>query len=157
MVGRLALAVVLALAGLAVMALAELPAWAFGRAYHHVAVTATITDNALETLGHGGDAMRMFTPHWRYVFEGRSYDGRSTAQDSVRVGPDARRVGDLRPGDTLLVWIDPQRPQSSHWREDRPLGNEPGQWLLGGALVVAGLVAAIAAFVRPRRATVASA
>jgi hypothetical protein len=122
-----------------------------------VAVPATITANAVEVLGQGDSATRMCTPRWHYTFEGRSYDASSTAQDSVRLGPDSRRIGDLRPGDTLTVWIDPHLPQASYWREDRLLGNEPGQWLLGGALVVAGLVVAIAAFVRPRRAKGASA
>ena len=50
MARRLALAILLALAGLVVMALAELPAWAMGRPFHRVAVPATITDNAIEAL-----------------------------------------------------------------------------------------------------------
>ena len=157
MVGRLALAFVLALAGLMVMALAQLPAWAGGRPFHHVPVSATITSNTVEVLGHGDDAMRMCTPRWHYVFEGHAYDGSSVAQDGVRLWPEPRRVGDLRPGDTLIVWIDPQRPDKSSWHEDRPLGDEPGQWLLGGALVVAGLVVAIASLVRRGRSRAASA
>jgi hypothetical protein len=151
MARRLALAILLALAGLAVIALAELPAWAMGRPFHRVAVPATITDNTVEVLGHGDNATRMCRPRWHYVFEGRGYDGGGVAQDSIRLRPDPRRVGDLRPGDTLVVWIDPNRPGTSSWHEDRPLGNEPGQWVFGGMLVAAGLAVAVAAFVRPRR------
>ena len=148
MARRRVLAVVLALAGLAVMALAELPAWASPGRFHHVPVTATVTDNAIEQIGHGDAVLRTNALGLRYVVEGRAYDDLHRTQERVRLWPDERRVGDLRPGDTLTVWISPGHPESASLHEDRPLGNEPGQWLLGAALLVASLVVAL----RPARA-----
>ena len=148
MARRLALALVLALSGLAVMALAELPAWASPGRFHHVAVAATVTGNAIEQAGRGDGLVRLCALRLHYVVEGRGYDDVRHAQDGVRLWPDERRVGDLRPGDTLTAWIDPGHPESASLHEDRPLGNEPGQWLLGAALLVASLVVAL----RPARA-----
>ncbi len=148
MARRLALAVGLALAGLVVIALAELPAWASPGRFHHVPVTATVTDNAIEQVGQGSDVARICALRLRYVVEGRTYDDVHRAQDSIRLGPDQRRIGDLRPGDTLTVWVSSTHPESASLHEDRPLGNEPGQWLFGAALLIAGLVVAL----RPRRA-----
>lgn len=120
-------------------------------------VPATITDSAIDPLGRDDAAMSGHTLRWRYVFEGRAYEDHQLAQDRLRLGPtDQRRVGDLRPGDSLTVWIDPRHPGSAALREDRLLGNEPGQWLLGGALLLAGVAVAVVAVARPRRAKAAA-
>ncbi|MCK9688777.1 DUF3592 domain-containing protein [Scleromatobacter humisilvae] len=150
MARRLIVAALLALAGLRLLAFAELPAWAMGRPFHSVPVRATIVDNAIEQTGSGPTALRLCTLHWQYVFEGRSYEASYAAQDRVRLWPGPRQVGDLRAGETMDVWIDPTRPGSAALHEDRPLGNDLGMILLGIALVIAAAAVSLSALARRR-------
>ena len=151
MARRLLVAVLLTLAGLGLLATASLPRYMFGFPFHSVPMRATIVDNAVEQLGSGETAMHMCTLHWHYVFEGRPYDARYLAECKVRLWNPERAVGDLRAGDTMTVWIDAHRPDAAAPREDGPLGNDPGQVLLGVALVVAGIVTAAVSAMRRRR------
>ena len=152
MAKRLLVAALLTLVGLGLLATASVPRYLFGLPFHHVPMRATIVDNAIEQLGSGETALRMCTLRWHYVFQGRPYDASALAGCNVRLwNPERRAVGDLRAGETMDVWIDPQRPAAAAMREDGYLGNDPGQVLLGAALVIAGVVSAVVAGVRRRR------
>ena len=142
MARRLGLAVVLALAGLFLLAFADLPPGCMETPYRHVPVQARVT----ERVAAHGDVSLL---HLRYVFEGHGYDASIGAYDRMMLPSGDRRFGDLRTGDTLEIWIDPERPNAfPSPRRDQRLGTEPGKIMLGMALLIAGAFAAVAAFVR---------
>ena len=149
MARRLVLAALLALAGLCLLAFADLPPGRMGMPYRHVPVQARITDRTEDRLG-SSDATAVSHFRLHYAFEGRSYDGSYAASNRIPLPSGDRRFGDLRSGDTLEIWIDPARPDLfPSPRRDQRLGNEPGKILLGLALLIASVIVAIAGRVRP--------
>ena len=152
MARRLGLAALLALAGLCLLAFADLPPGWMGMPYRHVSVQARITDRTEDRLG-SDDATAVSHFRLRYAFEGRSCDASYATSNRIPLPTGERRFGDLRPGDALEIWIDPERPNAfPSPRRDHRLGNEPGQILLGAALLIANALVALAAFIRPRGA-----
>ncbi len=149
---RLGLAALLALAGLCLLACADLPPGWMGMPYRHVSVQARVTDRSEDRLG-SDDATAVSHLRLRYAFEGRAYDASYAASNRIPLPSGDRCFGDLRPGDALKIWIDPERPDAfPSPRPDHRLGNEPGKILLGAALLIAGALVALAAFIRPRGA-----
>ena len=152
MARRLLVALLPALVGLGLLADASVPLYLFGMPFHHAPMRATVVDNAVEELGNGQPTLGMCTPRWHYVFEGRPYDASIHAGCGVQLrDPQRRTVGDLRAGDTTDIWIDPKRPAAASLHRDGYLGNDPGQTLLGLALVFVGIAMAGDAATRRRR------
>ena len=151
MAGRLVLACLLALSGLGLLAFADLPPGLFGMPYRHVPVRATITERVADEARSGSHAVPMSILHYHYAFGGRDYDGSYGAPDHRLLPSNGRRVGDLRVGDVLDIWLDPDRPQFEGPFADPPLGREPVQVVLGLALAMAGLAAIVVVSARARR------
>jgi hypothetical protein len=147
MARHVGLALALSLAGLSAIALAELPPGLpgpYGRPYTHVPVEARTVE--LTPLRHAGADTGVSTLHFHFVFDARAYDATYTASNAIRLPSDGRRFGDLRGGDTLQVWIDPDRPGAASLHRERRLGNDGAQILLG----LGSILAAVAVTVWPR-------
>nr|WP_240905748.1 DUF3592 domain-containing protein [Thiorhodococcus mannitoliphagus] len=86
-----------------------------------IRVTAEVL--GFENLAGGNDYL-----HYRYVFEGRAYEVKDLVSDSLR--------SRLEPGETLDVWLLPERP-ANPLLGDRG-GTPPWVGLLIGAFLVVG-------------------
>ena len=141
MARRVGLALALVLAGLAVLAFAELPPGLpgpFWRPYTHVPVDAWVLDIAemrYQGKGTGVSALR-----YHYVFDGHPHDATFRGSDSIRLPSTERRVGDVQVGERLRAWVDPDHPASASLHREGRLGHDGEQIVLGLALIAAGVV-----------------
>ena len=146
MARRLALAFVLALVGLALLALAQLPPGISGWPYHHVPVDGEVV--AVEPLHPTGHHGLQSTVRFRYVVDGRAYEdtlGRVWLDGDT---PSAHPSVNYEVGAHLTLWIDPAHPKSASRGKDSLLGIDGGQILLGAGLVLAALALVVDALWR---------
>lgn len=151
MAARLAGAAVLVATGLGLLAFADLPPGLLGTPFRHVPVQARVTERTADEQRRGDDTVRLTRLSYRYVFEGRSYDGSYMAPDGHALPSSNRRMGEVRTGDVIEIFLDPERPAFESPRRDQRLGHDRLQVILGAALAIAGIATAIAAVFRPRR------
>ena len=148
MARRVGEAFALLLAGLVCLAFAEFPPGMpgpFWRPYTHLPVDARVVEVVPQRYAGKDTGVSLLRYH--FLFDGRPYDATWRGSSDIVLPSDVGRVSGLRPGDWVQAWVDPDRPELARLHQERRLGNDGAQILLGLAL----MVAAVALAFRPRR------